>query len=494
MVALSTSWVAQVVQIVSGFLVPRMIDQKVGAEVLGLWDLGWAMTSYFCLVQFGVAGTVGTHVARYRGANNLQALREFVSSVSIFQMAVAALVVVLSLGLSHLVPMVAGGEDVRGAEALPLTVFLLGCGVAVTMLGASFVGVVTGCDRWKEHYLVYLVTNTLSFAGMLLVLSAGYDLIALALVHLCCQAVGVLARAGLAFKHCEGLQIRLRYWSAASAKRFLNFGGKVFVFRVSFILMNGSMGLMISSFLGPAVLALFARPRSLVRQAMMFPQKFALMLTPRAAEIAAKSKESLHAFAIRSIQQGIFIVLPMIVGLVICGPLFIRLWMGDGYAVSTLMIIIACGFLAESAFQPVVAILLGVDKHGKPALFALLGAVAAVVSCAVCFSLGGSLEQAAIAALIPWSLAHGVAIPWYATRALPISWSDLFGLWLKPLACVVPLVIGLLCVVWLSNLGVFYTLLLCGLVGGGVLGLTYAFWAFPDIGRRLIRGRRVCEG
>ena len=44
--------------IVAGFLMPRMMDYYVGQRLLGVWDLGWSIVSYFELAQIGVGSSV----------------------------------------------------------------------------------------------------------------------------------------------------------------------------------------------------------------------------------------------------------------------------------------------------------------------------------------------------------------------------------------------------------------------------------------------------
>ena len=40
------SWSSHFVLIISGFVMPRLMDQQLGAEQLGSWDFCWAFISY----------------------------------------------------------------------------------------------------------------------------------------------------------------------------------------------------------------------------------------------------------------------------------------------------------------------------------------------------------------------------------------------------------------------------------------------------------------
>ena len=61
-----SSWGGHIVFIVAGFLMPRMMDHYVGQRLLGVWDLGWSIVSYFELAQIGMGSSVNRFVAKYR--------------------------------------------------------------------------------------------------------------------------------------------------------------------------------------------------------------------------------------------------------------------------------------------------------------------------------------------------------------------------------------------------------------------------------------------
>jgi hypothetical protein len=51
---------------VSGFLVPRLIDRNLGQDALGIWDFAWSLVVYFNLVQMGIIGSISRSVAFHR--------------------------------------------------------------------------------------------------------------------------------------------------------------------------------------------------------------------------------------------------------------------------------------------------------------------------------------------------------------------------------------------------------------------------------------------
>ncbi len=151
-------------------------------------------------------------------------------------------------------------------------VLILGTSVAFSLSGAIYTGVMTGCHRWATHHTVYAFTNLINAIGMCWVLKAGFGIVALAVVHLAGEVFGRVVRAIISYRACPGLSIRSRNASLATIREMMGFGGRMFMGQMSGILMIQTVSVMIAGHFGPAVLALFARPRSLIRQASVFPR------------------------------------------------------------------------------------------------------------------------------------------------------------------------------------------------------------------------------
>lgn len=65
------SWGGYGVFIVAGFIMPRLIDTRIGQEALGVWDFAWSLVAYFSLVQAGVVSSVNRFVAKYQAVGDL---------------------------------------------------------------------------------------------------------------------------------------------------------------------------------------------------------------------------------------------------------------------------------------------------------------------------------------------------------------------------------------------------------------------------------------
>jgi len=57
------NWGGHFVFIIAGFIMPRMIDRRLGQEILGIWDFAWSLVSYFQIVGMGIGSSVNRFVA-----------------------------------------------------------------------------------------------------------------------------------------------------------------------------------------------------------------------------------------------------------------------------------------------------------------------------------------------------------------------------------------------------------------------------------------------
>jgi O-antigen/teichoic acid export membrane protein len=485
------SWIAQLIQIAAGFIIPRWIDHGLGRETLGIWDLGWSLVTYLTLLQAGIGSSVNRHVALYRAKGDLDSVNRVVSSVATVQRLVGVLVLALTVAIALLLPQYLHRQPAALVADAKWLVLILGTSVAFSLSGAIYTGVLTGCHRWAAHHSVYATTNIISAVGMCVVLKAGFGIIALGSVHLATEVLGRIIRALIAYHSCPGLSIKFRHVNTETIREMMSFGGRMFVGQMSGVVMSQTVNVLIAGHLGPAALALFSRPRSLIRQAAVFPQRYAFMLAPAAAVLSGRARgEELQRFVKDSARYGVCLSLPVMIFLAIDGGPLLQIWMGKAYANSSLVFILALGLASEILYQPLNTLLLGLNLHGRPGLFSLLAA-----GCAICmtwFALhwNAGLNAVALAMMIPWSILHGVYLPFYTCQRLHIPIRMFFkDVWSAPLISAVPFSLCLLAGRWLLSAQPIVAVLGGGACAAVVLLLCYWFLILSDELKHKIKTR-----
>ena len=167
------SWLAHFVLIVSGFIMPRVIDHQLGQDLLGVWDFAWSLVSYFGLVQAGVGSSVNRYVARYRAASDIAGINRIVSSATFILVLAGLLVLVLTIAVSLLLPSLFGdrlGDNLSDAQWV---VFFLGISLVAQIAITAFNGVLTGCHKWGIHNFIKSGGHLAIVIGMIFILLRG---------------------------------------------------------------------------------------------------------------------------------------------------------------------------------------------------------------------------------------------------------------------------------------------------------------------------------
>jgi O-antigen/teichoic acid export membrane protein len=470
-----TSWAGHLVFFVAGFIMPRMTDRYLGQEALGVWDFGWSLVSYFGLVQTGISGAVAPYVARYRATGDTLSLNTAVSSAQCVQTGAGVFALSLSAIAALLVPALFSerlGEHVGEASWV---VLFLGGSISIQLLLNPFDGVLQGCHRWDIKTLINAGGHALTVCGMLVALLLHGGLISLAAITFCGTLLAEVVRISAAHAVCKGLAVRLRKAKWGVLVEMFAFGGKSLLWPVSRILLYQTNSILIAAFLGPAALAFYSRPRSLVGQTETFMNRFSFVLAPMASALHARDcREDVQRLFLRSLELAIYISLPLVLLLAIMGDVIVRLWMGSRYGPGLLVVILAVGHLTDMVSQPAVSILTGMNRHGRVGLVSLASAVSsAILGFLALAVLGWGLVGAALALTLPLTVTSGVWIPLHFCRVLGVPLRRLLGACLAPVLWSLPLASCLLAArVFLGHSPLLALALGMG-TGGVVMGVAY---------------------
>jgi O-antigen/teichoic acid export membrane protein len=436
------SWGGQGVVAVCGFIMPRLIDRHVGQVSLGIWDFCWSVVTYFGLTGVGIGSSVNRHVALYRASNQPEKLRTAVSSVNAIQILVSCLIAVMAVLLSWSFPNLFSqrlGSHIVEAQAV---VILLGGSLAVQMAFDCYRGVMTGCHRWDLHNAINAGSYGLTVLGMIAVLSLGGNLRGVGATYLLATVTTELVRVALARRVCPELSVNPRYATLDEARRMLVFGAKASVASVTPLVVQQTAAIIVGACLGPAALAVFARPSNLIRNAQAFLNKFAFVLTPVASSLQGTGRsEELQTVFLTSSRFGAAMTVPMMLTLAIYSDLILRVWMGSRYQGGAIvMVILAAGYTMPLAQQSSLSILIGINRHGRTGVLTLL---VAVLIAAAGFGLfqwvGWSLAHAALFAGTPITIAAGFVLPVYACKQLNVKVRKyLTYTWLSCSLCAIP--------------------------------------------------------
>ncbi len=220
------SWSAHFVFILAGFIMPRMIDHRLGPDLLGIWDFAWSLVTYFHLLTIGISSSVNRFVARYRTVGDFASLNRTVSSASCILGIGGLLAFGLTIVVSLLLPRLFGDKLGDGVRQAQFVVFFLGSSIAVQIAFTAFTGVLTGCHQWATHNIIRSGWHAATVVGMILALLRGGSLTSLAVINLTGIVLAYMTRVVVAYRVCEGLRLRPSMVERAVIGQLLFFGGK----------------------------------------------------------------------------------------------------------------------------------------------------------------------------------------------------------------------------------------------------------------------------
>ena len=469
------AWGGYLVNIVAGFIMPRLISDRLGQSTLGIWDFCWSVVSYFGLVQLGLSGSVQRYVAKYRALGDTGALSRSVSTIGLSLKISGALAGVLSIAAAFWFVPLFGSRLGPQTDAARMIVLFLGLEASISILLTVYGGILVGCHRWDIHNFISALCYAVMTAGMIIALLAGGGLTSLAVIHCLSMSVGEVARWVMARRVCPEFEMNVRLANWEDWMEQARFSAKSMVPRIADLISNQSLALLITGFLGPAMLAVYSRPRGLMRQGQTIAAKFGSILIPTASSLQAQAEKSaLRSTFLASSGFIASVTMPVVAVLVVFGDDLLRIWMGSAYVYKGLMAVLPIGCFPSLIQEPVWSILSGMNRHGSLAIWKLAAALCSAIALAIgmCF-FHWKLLGAAIAFAVPQFLLDAAVAPTIACQLLDVSVARYYAnAYLKPLPGALAAALCLKASFWAYRSAPWAAILLAALAAG-VLGFVY---------------------
>ena len=416
-------------------------------------------------------------------------MRITINTVMFLQLMVAIFVAIITIISAYWLPIKFADRLGDMADESQWVIFFLGGSLVVYFMLDSFRGVITGSHRWDIHNAIIAATHVFSFIFMAGSIFLGGGLLELSIIYFCVSSLGELARAYYGFKLYPDLKLGLLYVNKKKAKEIIVFGLKTVSTGLAPLFVIQSTSILIMGALGPAALAVFVRPISLIRHVRTIVNKYAFVLTPMAGSIQAQNNErELSLFLIDTTRYSVSFTLPIVLFLAVFGDRILYYWMGDGYSHGELIAILAVGYFLPISQSPAMRILVGLNAHGRAAVWSLAVAML-VYLCGVYYVevVGWTLINAALLVSVSLTASQGIAVPICACRRLHVSLPIyLYKVFTVPVMCCG---LYLLFMLWVREEYVSqpdFALLLGGVLGG--FGLLPLYWLFlvPDSFKKII--------
>jgi O-antigen/teichoic acid export membrane protein len=476
------NWAGYFLFVISGFILPRLMDARLGQLSLGIWDFGWTIVAMCAFATAGVRSAVSTYVARFVTTEDWRGFNAIVNScLALFTLAGAltlAVIVVMTVFLDSIFAD-AFGDELTVAR---WTLLILGVSAALEMPMGALNGVLTGSQRYGLVNAIEGGVHIVRVIALIILLFVGVPLYWLATAMLVGELVIGLLKYRAARRVAPHLRISLEHVRLSTIRFALSFGGKDLLEYSSRLLMYQVTNVLVTMFLGAPALAIFCRPMALTQHATRFLTKMGAVFEPAASvAYAGKDVAALQELLVKGIRYSLFLSLPLVVGMVVFGGAFLELWMGPAYRNAALIAVLGLGNLGFMSQRATYHVLLGTGNHGRAAVAMFVGASLAAAGAYCGLALFEvDLVTLAIITSIPFTLVNVLYLPWHACRICEMKlaqllWSTVPG----PVFATAPfaLVLGLTRMVAGSQINL--QVLLGGALSGALLAVCYWRAALP---------------
>jgi O-antigen/teichoic acid export membrane protein len=360
------------------FMVPYLIG-ALGHDRYGVIGIAGSILTLVVLIELGLRPAAARQFTRFLHLGEHERANELASTALLAYAGIGVTIVAVAVLVGDAFLAVMQLTDPLRAEAWPMLV-VVAASFAVVLLQAPYEAALA--SRLRYDVTQYCQAGGAVFRAALIVLTFSFwrpALIVWAGAALLWSAVSLLIHRQRAHVHVSSLDLRRAHVSRRGARDLVTFGAWASVNRLAQWLSEYSGPMIVSAYLGPQAVALYTPAIVLVVALQPLHRAFLGQLTPVVTRFHAEGAvERIARVLERSTRYGLLIGGGAIVLVAALAFPLIRLWLGEGFAVTALVLIAWC-----------MRSLLQAAAGGSFAVFMGTGEVRVVALINVVLALGG---------------------------------------------------------------------------------------------------------
>lgn len=265
MINVATRWLATLTQGVLGLFVVRFLLEQLGQEGYGLTALMGVLVSFAALADLGLGGALSRHLAAQLATGNQERYNELASTAFTFYLAVGS---ALAVACGVFAPAIAAAFN-PPPSLMDAAVFLVrwyaAPAVLLSLVSPAYWGVLASANRFDIGNWIAIGTNIVRTAALLAVLGlTTAPLLGWSAVSLFSQALSLGLTAWAAYHVRPGLRVTLRYARVRALSILFSTSTYLFALQLTNLLSVKADPFILTTFLGPAAVALYAPAATLI--------------------------------------------------------------------------------------------------------------------------------------------------------------------------------------------------------------------------------------
>lgn len=426
--------------IIAFFLTPYLIKQ-LGDSDFGIYSLVGGFLGYYGLLRLGVGAAIMRYVPFCLGSNDLEGASENTSTGMVIYLLAGIFIFLICLITAE--PL---AKFYEGGPQFAFLIKIMGLAAAFECPMRIFDSCVRAHEKWVIANCVTVIVAVfrgISFAGCIYL---GYGLRSIGVVALGVTILALILAFFMYIFYCPKIHLRLKMVRFSRVRPLLSFGILTTVISLIWSMTLQGHKLLIGKLISVDAVTVYAVAAMImynVRALVIAPNR---VFWPRFANLDGKDKhQEIKSLFNRATRYNSIFASGIMLMVVVAGPVFIQLWVGEAYeGAYPVLKILAIGYLVETSLATSSCFLGGTGRQGISVIFAL---VEGVLGFSLSLYLGLKLGLAGVACGFALSvfLIRGLLCPLYICHLLGISYLSFY------LTCFARPYLVLLILVFASN-------------------------------------------
>jgi len=406
------------------FLLSPFLVHTLGDTKYGIWSIITALTGYMTLLDLGVGSAIAKYVSKHKASEDYKSINVVISSGIVILLVVGLFLIAVSPFIADLV-VSAFKFDAALKDTVHTLVIIAAVDIAIFVASGVFFGAFYGFQRNELTNAALLFAALIKAILWYLVLSNGFDLLAMGVVSLVGNSLTTLLLVVFMRKIEPQVEITTRHANKASVASVFDYSKFTFLTMLGMQLIYYSDAFVVGYFLSAAAITIYTIPWSLNEYSNRLIIAVAQTFVPVFSEQEATRDQAIYGTYITGTKAVLLLSNLLCIGVLTLGDEFVGIWMGPRYAVecSAILAIMFFTLLIKSPQHLSYSILLGTANHQKFSVYNMGFSIANLVLSIVLVQKFGLIGVAAATA-ITQILFYAVVTPYITSKTIKFSLLD----------------------------------------------------------------------
>ena len=328
-----SNWFGLLANLMVGFLLAPFVVHHLGNTAYGIWALVLQLTGYLGVVDVGLRSALVRFVSRLHAQKDRDGLSALMSTTLMLYLGCAGICLIAGLGLAVFAPPLL---HIPGNLLFQsrLTIVIASVILSTDFAFAIFQGSLAGLSRWDLRNLVAVAVLTARAAATVLVLRSGRGLVALALVQLLSSLAGHFAEVYVVHRLLPDLRLSVQQFQRRFIRPVGSHSLNSFLIALSAGVNYEIDAIVIAAFLPVSEVTYYVIGFNLVRYLRTLINASSMIVAPLASHLEAEGTSGgISELFCRGTKYVLLLGYLGCAALLCFGTDFIRVWMGNEYAV-----------------------------------------------------------------------------------------------------------------------------------------------------------------